>query len=141
MKKPAHHCSTRNLKMRGEFVIREPTEILQGDYFAFLMRERVQCLFKCKPRIVFSLRGQELNILEVLRGPASCSHLVTTVPQQNVEPLVKRQRRVKPANCFESVNKSLLNRVLSIITIEQNRHRMSDRTFLITLDKMTKGFP
>ena len=32
-------------------------------------------------------------------------------------------------------------RVLGIITMEQNRHCMSDRTFLIAFDKVTKGFP
>ncbi|HEX3183762.1 MAG TPA: hypothetical protein VHQ94_03145, partial [Pyrinomonadaceae bacterium] len=70
-----------------------------------------------------------------------CRHFVTTVPQQNVEPLVKRPRRVKRADCSESIDKSLLNRVLSIVTIEQNRQRMSDRTLLIPLDEMPKNFP
>src|SRR5688572_6409846 len=107
------------------------------------MRERAQCLFERQPRIVNCswLRGQELNVVNVLRGPAFCTQLVTTIPKQNVEPLVKRPRRVKPADRLESINKSFLNRVLGIITIEQNSDSMTDRAFLITLDKMPKSFP
>jgi hypothetical protein len=103
----------------------------------------MQRLFERQARVVnrSCLRGQQLNVVKVLRGPAFCGQLVTTVPKQNIEPLVKRPRRVKPADCLESVNKSFLNGVLSIIPIEQNSDSMSDRTFLIPLDNVPKRFP
>ena len=127
--------------MHRQLVIRETAEVFQRDDFAFLARERVQCFFKRKPRVVSRRRCQELYVVDVLRGPAFCGHLVTTIPEQNVEPLVKRPRRVKPADCLESVDKSFLNRVLGIITIEQNGDSMTDRTFLIALDQVPKRFP
>jgi hypothetical protein len=87
------------------------------------------------------LRGQELNVVKVLSGPASCAQLVTTVPKQNVEPLVKRPRRIKPADCLESVNKSFLHCVFSISPIEQNSDSMTDCASLISLDEVPKRFP
>jgi hypothetical protein len=87
------------------------------------------------------LRGQERSLVEAFRRATSSRQFVTAVPKQNVKPLVKRPRRVKPADCLESVNKSFLNGVLTIIPIEQNSDSMSDRTFLIPLDNVPKRFP
>src|SRR5688572_455842 len=126
--------------MCGQLVIRKPAEILQRHYFAFLTCQRVQSLLQRNSRFVNqpSLRCHVQSLVKAYCRATFCDQLVTAVSQQNVEPLVKRPRRVKRTDCFESVNKSFLNRVLSVITIEQNRERMSDRTFLVTLDHMAK---
>ncbi len=129
--------------MRGDFVIREPAEVFQRNDFAFVMCQRVQCFFKRESGFVSHsrLRSQERSLAEAFPRPTSSGQLVAAVSKQHVKPLVKRPRGIERADCLESVNKSVLDRVLSIVTIEQNHHRLRDRAFLISLHKVPENLP
>src|SRR5215475_5649173 len=144
---PAHHGPFGYSQPFRQLPIGEAVQMLQGDQLPILRRQSEQSPFQRQQFLgreaACRRQNLSLNLPQAvhLKPLAAGEQLEATVSENRVEPGIKLAAMIEPAERLKRVEKRLLNRVQGVFTVAHNSQRVADRTPLIFLNQVSKGFP